>query len=345
MKLLRKILVPLNPVYFLFVWLRNKAYDWGLFESKSYDLPTICVGNLSVGGTGKTPMVEYLIRLLESTKTVAVLSRGYGRKSQGFVLADSKSNNNTLGDEPFQIKSKFPGVIVAVDNDRQHGITCLQALDHPPKIILLDDAFQHRRVQAGFSVLLTSYDDLYCDDIVLPAGNLREPRSGAERAQIVVVTKCPHNLSNAEKKVIQTRLKLNSNQQLFFSSIVYDDFIYSDQEKESIQTAIDNDLIVNISSIDDLDSIISFLEKNGLSPRFHMKIETGMNRLGFDLSDISLAIGKLLNYKNLNCEGIYTHYATSDEGDLSYAYLQQERFEKALKIANEMGYIFKYKHI
>jgi tetraacyldisaccharide 4'-kinase len=262
MKLLRKILVPLNPVYFLFVRLRNKAYDWGLFKSKSYDFPIICVGNLSMGGTGKTPMVEYLIRLLESTKTVAVLSRGYGRKSQGFVLADSNSNSNTLGDEPFQIKSKFPGVIVAVDNDRQHGIACLQALDHPPKIILLDDAFQHRRVQAGFSVLLTSYDDLYCDDIVLPAGNLREPRSGAERAQIVVVTKCPHNLSNAQKKVIQTRLKLNSNQQLFFSSIVYDDFIYSDQEKESIQT-LKNKNFTLVTGIANATPMVDYLKHSG----------------------------------------------------------------------------------
>ena len=124
-----------------------------------------------------------------------------------------------------------------------------------------------------------------------------------------------------------------------------DILILSKLEKESIQAAIDNDLIVNISSIDDLDSIISFLEKNGLSPRFHMKIETGMNRLGFDLSDISFSIGKLLDYKNLNCEGIYTHYATSDEGDLSYAHLQRKRFEQALEIANEMGYTFKYKHI
>ena len=262
MKLLRKILVPLNPVYFLFVRLRNKAYDWGLFKSKSYDFPIICVGNLSMGGTGKTPMVEYLIRLLESTKTVAVLSRGYGRKSQGFVLADSNSNSNTLGDEPFQIKSKFPGVIVAVDNDRQHGIACLQALDHPPKIILLDDAFQHRRVQAGFSVLLTSYNDLYCDDIVLPAGNLREPRSGAERAQIVVVTKCPHNLSNAEKKVIQSRLKLNSNQQLFFSSIVYDDFIYSDQEKESIQT-LKNKNFTLVTGIANATPMVDYLKHSG----------------------------------------------------------------------------------
>lgn len=262
MKLLRKILVLLNPVYFLFVWLRNKAYDCALFESKSYDFPIICVGNLSVGGTGKTPMVEYLIRLLQSTKTVAVLSRGYGRKSQGFVLADSNSNNNTLGDESFQITSKFPSVTVAVDNDRQHGITCLQALDHPPKIILLDDAFQHRRVQAGFSVLLTSYDDLYCDDIVLPAGNLREPRSGAERAQIVVVTKCPHNLSNAEKKVIQTRLKLNSNQQLFFSSIVYDDFIYSDQEKESIQT-LKNKNFTLVTGIANATPMVDYLKHSG----------------------------------------------------------------------------------
>ena len=262
MKLLRKILVPLNPVYFLFVWLRNKAYDWGLFESKSYDFPIICVGNLSVGGTGKTPMVEYLIRLLQSTKTVAVLSRGYGRKSQGFVLADSKSNNNTLGDEPFQIKSKFPGVTVAVDNDRQHGIACLQALYHSPKIILLDDAFQHRGVQASFSVLLTSYNDLYCDDIVLPAGNLREPRSGAERAQIVVVTKCPHNLSNAQKKVIQTRLKLNSNQQLFFSSIVYDSFIYSVKDRESIQT-LKNKNFTLVTGIANATPMVDYLKHSG----------------------------------------------------------------------------------
>ncbi len=263
MKLLRKILVPLNPVYFLFVRLRNKAYDWGLFKSKSYDFPVICVGNLSMGGTGKTPMVEYLIRLLKSNKTVAVLSRGYGRKSKGFVLANSNSNNNTLGDEPSQIKSKFPGVIVAVDNDRQHGIACLQALDHPPKIILLDDAFQHRRVQAGFSVLLTPYNDLYCDDIVLPAGNLREPRSGAQRAQIVVVTKCPNNLSNAEKNVIQRRLKLNSYQQLFFSSIVYDDFIYSDREIESIQT-LKNKNFTLVTGIANATPMVDYLKNLGL---------------------------------------------------------------------------------
>ena len=263
MKLLRKILVPLNLVYFLFVWVRNKAYDWGLFKSKSYDFPVICVGNLSMGGTGKTPMVEYLIRLLAPTKSVAVLSRGYGRKSQGFVLADSNSNNNTLGDEPLQIKSKFPGVTVAVDDDRQHGIACLQALDHPPKIILLDDAFQHRRVQAGFSVLLTSYNNMFCDDIVLPAGNLREPRSGAQRAQIVVVTKCPINLSDTEKKVIQRRLKLNFNQQLFFSSIVYDKFMYSDKEKQSIHT-LKNKNFALVTGIANATPMVDYLKHLGL---------------------------------------------------------------------------------
>ena len=263
MKLLRKILILLNPVYFLFVWLRNKAYDSGLFKSKFYDFPVICVGNLSLGGTGKTPMVEYLIRVLKYNYRLAVLSRGYGRKSQGFVLADSNSNSISLGDESFQIKSKFPEITVAVDNDRQHGIASLQAIDQPPKIILLDDAFQHRRVKAGFSVLLTSYNDLYCDDLVLPAGNLREPRSGAQRAQIVVVTKCPQNLSNAEKQVIQKRLKLNFNQQLFFSSIVYDKFIYSNDEKKSIQE-LKNESFTLLTGIADATPLVGYLNNLGL---------------------------------------------------------------------------------
>ena len=263
MKLLRKILILLNPVYFLFVWFRNKAYDLGFFKSKFYDFPIICVGNLSLGGTGKTPMVEYLIRMLKDNYRLAVLSRGYGRKSQGFVLADSNSNSISLGDESFQIKSKFPEITVAVDNDRQHGIASLQAIDQPPKIILLDDAFQHRRVKAGFSVLLTPYNDLYCDDLVLPAGNLREPRSGAQRAQIVVVTKCPQNLSNSEKQVIQKRLKLNFNQQLFFSSIVYDKFIYSNDEKKSIQK-LKNESFTLLTGIANATPLVDYLNNLGL---------------------------------------------------------------------------------
>ena len=227
MKLLRKILFPFNALYYLVVWFRNQCYDWGLLKSKSYDLPIICVGNLSVGGTGKTPMVEFLIQLLQSHFRVAVLSRGYARKSKGFVLADDHSTAQSIGDEPFQMSQKFPNTIFAVDANRQNGIERLQTLDVGAEIIILDDAFQHRRVVPGLSILLTSYGDLYCDDFVLPSGNLREPRSGAKRAQVVVVTKCPIVLDKTERKFIKKRLNLTHDQMLFFSSIVYSDIVIS----------------------------------------------------------------------------------------------------------------------
>ena len=235
MKLLRKILFPFNVLYYLVVWFRNQCYDWGLFNSKSYDLPIICVGNLSVGGTGKTPMVEYLIQQLQSQFRVAVLSRGYGRKSRGFVLADDHSTAQSIGDEPFQMFQKFPDTIFAVDANRQSGIETLQTLNAPPEVVLLDDAFQHRKIAPGLSILLTPYGDLYCDDFVLPSGNLREPRSGAQRAQVVVVTKCPVALDQAEQKCIKKRLNLTDDQMLFFSSIIYSDTIISKSESKPLE--------------------------------------------------------------------------------------------------------------
>jgi tetraacyldisaccharide 4'-kinase len=172
-------------------WLRNKSYDFGLKSSTHFDVPIICVGNLSVGGTGKTPMIEYLIRLLKTNYKIAALSRGYKRKTKGFVIANKTMTALDLGDEPFQFYKKFEDVIVSVDANRRHGIKQLMALEHKPDVILLDDAFQHRKVKAGLNILLTSYDNLYCNDIVLPTGNLREPKSGAKRAGVIVVTKCP----------------------------------------------------------------------------------------------------------------------------------------------------------
>ena len=236
MKLLRKILFPFNTLYYTVVFLRNKGYDLGVFKSKSYALPIICVGNLSVGGTGKTPMIELLIKHLQLNYKVAVLSRGYGRQSKGFVRADASSTAQILGDEPFQIAQKFPKITVAVDANRQRGIETLLALDTPPELILLDDAFQHRKVTAGLSILLTAYDHLYCDDVVLPSGNLRESRSGAQRAQIVVVTKCPADITEQEKENIKKRLALSAKQQLFFSSIVYEDNIYSSTKKKPLKS-------------------------------------------------------------------------------------------------------------
>lgn len=227
MKLLRKILIPFNILYFLVVWCRNKCYDYGLFPSKSYTFPVISIGNLSVGGNGKTPMVEFIIQLLKSDHNLAVLSRGYGRKTSGFLMANAKSTAQSIGDEPFQLLQKFPEVIIAVDANRQRGIEMIRTLKPLPEIIILDDAFQHRKVTAGLSILLTTFSDLYSDDLVLPAGNLREPRSGARRAQVVMVTKCPNELSSHEKNIIRERLDLSLNQYLFFSSINYSDTIYS----------------------------------------------------------------------------------------------------------------------
>jgi len=226
-KLLRKILFPFVPLYYVVVFLRNKLYDWSFLKSKSYEFPLICVGNLSVGGTGKTPMVEYLISFLNQNYQLAILSRGYGRASKGFVIAGLTTASKDIGDEPFQIFNKFEDVIVAVDSDRQNGLQILKN-EHPSaEIVLLDDAFQHRKVLAGFNILLTAYDQLYCNDFVLPTGNLREPKSGAKRAQVIIVTKCPDTISVQHKIDVIKRLNPQPYQNIFFSTIRYSNMLIS----------------------------------------------------------------------------------------------------------------------
>lgn len=221
MNRIRRILFPLGWMYGGIVRLRNRFFEWGLLSSRSYDLPVICVGNLSVGGTGKTPLVEYLIRLLQDDFHVATLSRGYRRKTTGYYELQGDEEALETGDEPLQFKTKYPRVTVAVDENRQEGIAKLKALRPPVEVILLDDAYQHRKVKPGFSILLTAYGSLYAQDLMLPAGNLREPKSGARRADIVVVTKCPPDLSKEEQKAIEQKLKLQSEQSLYFSFIAY----------------------------------------------------------------------------------------------------------------------------
>ena len=232
MILLRKVLFPFAILYGFITSLRNYLYDKGILKSYSFDIPVIAVGNLSVGGTGKTPQIEYLIRLLSPNYKVATLSRGYKRKSEGFVLADSSSTAEILGDEPFQYFKKFTNIQVAVDADRRNGIEQLLKQKTVPEIILLDDAFQHRKVKAGFYILLTAYGDLYCDDIMLPTGNLRESRSGAERADVIIVTKCPPNITETEQKTIKK--KLGGSSPVFFSSIDYDDKVYNNTESLAV---------------------------------------------------------------------------------------------------------------
>jgi tetraacyldisaccharide 4'-kinase len=230
MNLLRKILFPFAILYGFITGIRNLLFDIGVLKSYSFDIPIIAVGNLSVGGTGKTPQIEYLIRLLSPNYKVATLSRGYKRKSEGFVLADSTSTAEILGDEPFQFYQKFKNIQVAVDANRKNGIEQLLSQKEIPDVILLDDAYQHRKVKAGFYVLLTSYGDLYCDDFILPTGNLRESRSGAKRANLIVVTKCPATLSIEEQDKIKCKLKLSPKQQLYFSFVDYDECSYSEDK-------------------------------------------------------------------------------------------------------------------
>ncbi|WP_460218014.1 tetraacyldisaccharide 4'-kinase [Psychroserpens sp. MEBiC05023] len=262
MKLLRKILFPIVPIYYFVTWLRNKCYDLGWKSSKSYELPVICVGNLSTGGTGKTPTIEYLAQLIKGQYKVAILSRGYKRQSSGFIIADANATAKTIGDEPFQYYQKFHDVIVSVDADRQHGISQL-IKQKQPNVILLDDAFQHRKVKAGFNILLTAYGDLYSDDIVLPTGNLREPKSGAKRADIIVVTKCPSDLETIEKEQIIAKLNPLVHQSVFFSHITYSDDIYNEQGQVALDT-LNEKKITLVTGIANPKPLLEYLDSKSI---------------------------------------------------------------------------------
>ncbi|HKX85285.1 MAG TPA: tetraacyldisaccharide 4'-kinase [Flavobacterium sp.] len=243
MNLLRKLLFPFAVLYGFITGIRNFLYNLGILKSYSFDIPVIAVGNLSVGGTGKTPQIEYLIRLLSEKHKIATLSRGYKRKSEGFVLANKNTTAEVIGDEPYQFFQKFPEIQVAVDANRKNGIETLLSQSKKPEIILLDDAFQHRKVKAGFYIMLTSYDDLFYNDFMLPTGNLRESRTGINRANCIIVTKCPKDISEEAQQKIKTKIVtyLKEDIPIFFSYIEYDNHLYS--EKKQIE--LDNFEIVD----------------------------------------------------------------------------------------------------
>lgn len=268
MDILRKLLFPFSIIYSLILRIRNVFYDTGIFRSRSYKLPLICVGNLSVGGTGKTPMTEHLITLLKDNFKVAVLSRGYKRKTNGFILAEKKTNAYEIGDEPFQYFEKFSNIHVAVDENRENGINLLQKIVKPD-VIILDDAFQHRKVNAGLNILLTVYNDLYIDDFILPAGNLRDNRRQARRAQIIVVTKCPESLSGEEKNHIIKRLKLKPYQSVFFTSVEYDKILRS-ADSEMNMDALNGKQFTLVTGIANPKPLVKYLEHKKLNFK-HLK--------------------------------------------------------------------------
>ena len=263
MSKIRKILYPLSLLYGEIVGARNKAFEKGVLDSVSFTIPIIVVGNLNVGGTGKSPQIEYLVRLLQNKYKVAVLSRGYKRKSKGFQLANKNSTATQLGDEPFQFYKKFNNIIVAVDADRVNGINQLQQLEDPPEIILLDDAFQHRQVNAGFTILLTDYQNLYVYDSMLPSGNLREKKEGAKRAQIIVVTKCPDNLSEEHQFITAQKLKPELDQTIFFSTIEYYNAVLNNKDEISILELKQYQVLL-ITGIANPNPLVQFLEDNSI---------------------------------------------------------------------------------
>lgn len=224
---LYKWLMPLSWLYGFGVRIRNYMFDNYMLHSRTFSIPVICVGNITVGGTGKTPHTEYLIRLLSKNHQVAVLSRGYKRKSKGYVLADSTTKVTDIGDEPYQMKQKFPFIHMAVDRDRCHGIEQLMSSDvNPPAdVIILDDAYQHRYVKAGLNIVLMDHHRPIYLDRLMPAGRLREHPSGLSRADIIIITKCPLSITEAEEEAMTQKLKVADHQKVFFTTYRYPDSI------------------------------------------------------------------------------------------------------------------------
>lgn len=223
LKSFRILLLPFALLYWLGIAIRNWLYDKNIFKSASFGLPLICVGNLSVGGTGKSPMVEYLVERLKNNFRIATLSRGYKRKTRGYALANENTTALEIGDEPMQFHLKFPDVPVSVGERRIEAIP--QLLHDKPctEAIILDDAFQHRTIRAGLNILLTEYNNLYTRDFYLPTGDLRDLRSSAKRAEIIVVTKCKPDLTEAEKNKVIKELDPLPEQHIFFTAIEYGD--------------------------------------------------------------------------------------------------------------------------
>jgi tetraacyldisaccharide 4'-kinase len=221
LSLIRFLLYPFALIYGVIVWLRNRLYDSGFFSSVEFSLPVICVGNLSVGGTGKTPHVEYLLRLLQYQYRVATMSRGYKRSTQGFLLADENSNALRIGDEPMQYHLGFPEAVVSVAEERMTGIPLLLQRRPEVEVIILDDAYQHRSVKAGLNILISDFSQPFFRDYILPYGRLREGRAAAQRAQAIVVSKCPPSLSRSDADAMLAEMNPLPEQQVFFSAIRY----------------------------------------------------------------------------------------------------------------------------
>lgn len=233
----RWILLPFSLIYQFIVWLRNKMYDYNILSSQKFDIPTVVIGNLAIGGAGKSPMTEYLIRILKDKYKIATLSRGYGRKTKGFKYVNLDSTALEVGDEPLQFKNKFPEITVAVCENRCNGVSILQKNN---EVILLDDAYQHRQLKAGFYILLFDFKSLFQTKLTLPTGDFRDVFSSSKRADIIIITKCPDIISEKQKIRIEKTIRAYSNAPVLYSQINYSKPIPLNNN------SVDIDLITNM---------------------------------------------------------------------------------------------------
>lgn len=268
-KFLRYILFPISLIYGVIVGIRNFLFDKKLLKSSEFDIKIIQVGNLSAGGTGKTPHIEYLIRLLKNDFKIETLSRGYGRKTHGFQRANEYSTAKDIGDEPLQFYQKFPEVNVNVDAKRVDGVIEIMSQEFLPEVILLDDAYQHRAIKPGFSVLLTDYNSPFYNDFMLPTGNLREFTKGKNRADIIIVTKCPDKINSEQKNKITSKIN-TQDIPIFFSKIKYGEIISIWRDEKVFLNNLDEVLLV--TGIAKPAPLISYLKNNDLIIK-HLKYQ------------------------------------------------------------------------
>ncbi len=291
MELLKLILSPLAFLYGIMVYARNFLYDRKILHAVEFEVPIIVVGNLNVGGTGKTPFIEYLIRLLKPHYPLATLSRGYGRKTTGFRLAALNDPAIDIGDEPMQFKHRFPDVPVAVGENRPLAIPNI-LMHHPQtRVILLDDAFQHRSVKPGLSVLLTDYRDLFTRDMLLPAGRLREGRQAYKRAHVIVVTKCPPDLGEREQHQIREEIQPLPRQQLFFAGLDYGSpYALGNPQKPLLLD--DRTNILLMTGIANAGSLVRYLESR-VAKVETLEFEDHHNYKEHDMEELKWAFGRL----------------------------------------------------
>ena len=288
---MRSLLLPISLFYYLFQFVRNKLYKWNLLTSKYFDIPTISVGNLSVGGTGKTPLVNYIISTFKNDYKIAFLSRGYGRSSSGYILASKNTVVNEIGDEPYLIKKNHNELIVAVSENRVHGIEKTLEKIKDIQMFVLDDAFQHRKLKCKLNIILSKFSKPYYNDFVIPSGNLREPKSGIKRAQIIIISKCPYDLNKTNRQEIIKKINPLPYQKVFFTTIDYNECLVG-KNNIMINDLIDSPILL-VTGIADSSELEKYLNKKKIIFD-HLRFDDHHN---YSQNDINLIKSKSIGKK------------------------------------------------